>query len=212
MSILAKVRSSRALQAVSRFYSASGLTSIPRMVLVTVAVVAILWVCGQPDWTMGLPINTLAGAVAGAALAKIIVEAVRRLRDAGIDLRLAAWCALAVGIGVLAALYPIVLDSATGAQRSPLWINILRVAVRYGVPILAAAALLWPKRLGPRRTDLAVDPAASSKPSRRGQWFALACVIGGASWTYFITSLSIGMDESNQDAMRYNAEHGYEGP
>lgn len=199
MNVVVKARSSAALRSASSFYSASGRTSILRMVAVAVAAASVLWVCSGTRWTYGLLVNGIAGAAAGAAVAKLVVEAVRRLRDAGINLRLAALGALALGAVMIGAVV-IAVGSDAGQGVIP------EVAI-YGPLAVAAVALLWPPRRRP--VPLYEQPKASFLGGH-GPRFAIACIACATGIALFNAWLEHGMDEANQRAMRFSAEHGYD--
>lgn len=150
---------------IPRFFSVAGRASIPRFWIVAVAVAAILWACGQTTWEYGRVANGFIGAVAGTAGAKLVVEAVRRLRDASVNLRLAAWCALGAG-------------SATAFVFASFFFLGLQIAqamlsfLTYAVPIIAAVALSLPSR---------AQPATLAQGSaKRGLPFAITCTVRGS--------------------------------
>ena len=173
------------------FFSVAGRTSVLRLVVIAVLIAAVLWACAQTTWEYGRVINGFIGAVAGAAIAKLVVEAIRRLRDAGISLRFASWCALALGlaaIGVFSSYFLVDLESAQTMLSILTYASIMFVAV----------GLLWPSRASSTQTQ-------ARGMESRGLTFAVACVIGGAIVAALLASLSIGMDEVNQRAMTEQA-------
>jgi hypothetical protein len=175
----------------SRFYSIAGRASVARILLVACLAGAVLWGCAQASWEYGLVAAAITGALAGAALAKLVVEAVRRLRDAGIDRRAAAWGCLALGVFVAAAFASFFF---VGPQMGR---TMLSVATWITPPALIVP-LLWPGR--PGRAD-GVDVRGS-----RGLHFAIACIVGGIAVALFLAWLSIGMDESNRRGMALGVE------
>lgn len=71
------------MNAVRHFFSFTGAGSPTRFAVAALLSVAIWWLISLVDYTFGLPTNIIAGIVAGAALAKLMVEAVRWSRRAG---------------------------------------------------------------------------------------------------------------------------------
>lgn len=177
-----------------RFYSVVGRISIARFAGVVVITVVVLFAVSHVDWQWGLAANILAGAIGGAAFAKLLVDAIRRLGDAGISRRIAAWVALAFGAATGAALYAVL-------TSDPPWAAFVLTAVEYGAPITCAAALLWP----PRRDASDSARARARAPDRAGVAIAAMCVVGGAAGMGFVAWLSIGMDASNRRNAAFEA-------
>lgn len=156
-----------------RFFSANGLTSVPRFGVVAVICGALLWLCSQIDYTRGQFINIVAGLVAGAAVGKWSVEGVRRLRDAGFDPTIVGRVLAVIGV-----VFAIVL-----AVR-PAWINTGTEVLGYGTLVIATIVLLWPAR---RQVE------ADISHDWRGLAFATACVVVGMVVVGGIAWISIGM-------------------
>ncbi|WP_260598490.1 hypothetical protein [Sphingomonas endolithica] len=170
------------MRALSPFYSVVGRVSIASFIAVAAVCAAVLWAALQADWQWGLVPNIVVGAVAGAAVAKLLVAAIRRLRDAGINLRVAAAILLVVTVITGSAFFTFLSSDEPWAE----WV--LNVA-DYGVPMICAVALLWPSR-----RDVGGHASGSD---RAGVLIAISCVVGCAALWGFIAWLSIGINASN---------------
>ncbi|MES3154232.1 hypothetical protein [Sphingomonas faeni] len=172
-----------------RFYSEKGRTSIGRMIVVILVASVIFYICGQTSWEYGRVAAAAVGAIAGAALAKLTVEGIRRLRDAGIDTRMAAWGLLLLGVLTIAAF-------GSFFVASPQVGRTLLSVLKWLVPIAVILPLLLPPR----------DSTAGHEPNDKGFRFAVACTVGGAVVALLLSSLSIGMDETNRRGMATQTE------
>ncbi len=172
-----------------RFYSDQGRTSIGRMFAITLVAGVILYVCGQTSWEYGRIAAAAVGAIAGAALAKLIVEGVRRLRDAGIDTRMAARGLLLLGVLTIAAF-------GSFFVASPQVGRTLLSVLKWLVPIAVILPLLLPPR----------NRSAGHGTNDKGFRLAVACTIGGAVVALLLSSLSIGMDKTNLRGMATQSE------
>ncbi len=171
------------MQAVSRFYSTTGRTSTAGLASIALAVAILLFALSHIDWTWGIVPNVIAGAIGGAAIGKLFVATVRRLRDAGIDRRLAGSIMLGAGIAFVIAIGSII-------SQDPPWAQFVLIGLQYGVPALWVAALLWPSR--PAGGDV------SPRPTTAGMVIAAASIIMGAAAMGAVAWLSIGMDAANR--------------
>ncbi len=171
------------MQAVSRFYSTAGRTSTTGLAGIALAVAILLFLISRIDWTWGILPNVVAGAIAGAAIGKLLAATVRRLRDAGIDRRLAGWIMLGSGVAFAIAIGSIM-------SHDPAWAQFLLIGLQYGVPALWVVVLLWPSR----------PTLDESSPARRtgGMAIAVACIVIGAVAMGAVAWLSTGMDAANR--------------
>lgn len=169
-----------------RFFSASGRTSLLRFAVVAVICGALLWACGQTSWTRGQLFNTVVGTVAGAALGKLGVEAVRRLRDAGHNLTVISRVLLGLGLFFLFLLL----------NPDPAWVRAAVEALYYGVPAAAFVLLFWPAR---------TSASVATTSSWRGPIFAIACLVAGTATASWIAWFEIGMDENKKRIAEFRA-------
>lgn len=179
------------MKTITSFYSTAGRTGIARFAIVAAITIAILYAVPTVDWTWGLVPNIVAGALGGAAFAKLLVEAIRRLRDAGISRTFAAWFALGAGILFGSAFSAFLLSD-------PPWADSVLTTLIYGLPIVSAIALVWPPRGG--------SDVASNGSRRVGIAIATLSIIVGAMTMGFIAWLSMGMDANNRAAAALEAE------
>ena len=165
------------------FFTSAGRTSIPRMLVVSGAVLAVLWASSFTTWENGIAVNAIIGALSGAAVGKFGVEARRRIRDAGHSMRLVGSVWLVLGLLELASLLAFF-------QSDPDWAQRLFVILNYIVPLAAAAFLLSPSR----RTVATVGSEAASV--WRGPMFGAACVLAGVAVASALTSYALGVREA----------------
>ncbi len=171
------------MNAFAHFYSTAGRLSIVRFALVALVVVALLYGLDIVDWQWGLVANIAAGAMGGGACGKLLVSAIRRLKDAGFSIRYAAWLALALGAVTL-------FTFVTFLISDPLWANDVLTVLGYVVPGSAVVAMLWPPK-----------PESSSTSNHRrwaGPVIGLVSIATGAVVAGFLAWLSIGMDANNR--------------
>jgi hypothetical protein len=172
-----------------RFYSDQGRTSIGRMIAVILVAGVILYLCGQTSWEYGRIAAAAVGAIAGAALAKLIVEGIRRLRDAGIDTRMAARGLLFLAVLTIAAF-------GSFFVASPQVGRTLLSVLKWLVPIAIILPLLLPPRI----------IRAGHETNDKGYRLAVACTVGGALVAILLSSVSIGMDETNRRGVATQSE------
>lgn len=160
------------------FFSSAGRTSVVRMLIVVAIAAPILWLCAQVSWELGLAINALAGAILGATIAKLGVEARRRVRDAGYSKQLVGWVWLALGLLALAAFLAF-------AESDPDWAQWAFVFLEYAAPLTAALFLLTPGRRHAEAGPIAHD--------RWGPIFAAVCIVAGTAIALLIAIWSAGV-------------------
>lgn len=174
------------------FFSAAGYCSPPRFAVIALLSGGILWACSWADYTYGQFLNIVAGVIAGAAVGKFGVEAVRRMRDAGIHLSVVSRVLLALGV-----VFSILLAGAGSA-----WADVGIRVLFYGLVTAAALVLFLPRR------PHVVEPSIGSW---RGPVFAAVCIIGGAFVVGGIAYISIGMEEQSKRVEAWRAAHDQEG-
>lgn len=165
---------------VTAFFTTAGRTSITRFLIIAVIAGAILWACFQTRGAYGLIANFLVGIVAGGALAKLLAESARRVRDTGRNLRVAAWVAASFGMIMVAGLMSLN-DQIMG--------DIVTRTMTYVIPATAATFLLWPSR---NLKEYASTPRSASGGLR----LASACVLGGIIAATWLSWLTMGMRAS----------------
>lgn len=185
----------RGLEGLGGFYTFDGRSSVLRFATVAILCWAVLLACGRTSWKLGIPFNALVGAIAGAALAKLVVEIVRRLRDAGHSRRLV----VRVTVGAALAVAVVGLSAFEGDKWAELPANILL----YLVPAIAAVALLWPGK--PTLGDAQVRSRGRAIP------FAAACVLGGAAVAGWLAWLENGMAENAREMDEWSHAHRSDG-
>lgn len=163
-----------------RSFSSAGRCSVPRFSFTAILCVAVIWLCNQTHWTQGIAFDALAGGIAGTAFAKLVVEAIKRLRDAGHDPRMLTRIAVALTAAAL-----IVGTSAFSGEH---WAETPATVLAIAVPAIAAIALLWPGH--PSR------PGDVRLKERRSWAFVTLCIVGGAAAAGWLAWFEAGMAEN----------------
>ncbi|OWK28499.1 DUF805 domain-containing protein [Sphingomonas mucosissima] len=172
-----------------------------RAAAVTLVAAIILKLVGVALDRGGLVAYILAGAAAGATIAKLFAEWSRRLHDTNMS---AKWGVL---LGLLAVVGVTLLTVSSTRADSP-W---LMTAAWIVIGVLLAAVLLRPgtrgdNRFGPPPTGaLAVGGTASPAARRRAVIWALVATLGGALIGYTLIDISQGM-RAAQDRTRLYVE------
>lgn len=184
---------------ISSAFATSGRIGPIRALVITAIAAVILMLVGVALDRGGMIAYVLAGAAAGATLAKLFAEWSRRLHDTGMS---AKWGLL---LGLLAVLGIAVLTVSATRADNP-W---LMTGAWIAIGVLLAAALLRPgtrgdNRFGPRPTGaFAVGGTPSPGAHRRGNIWALVATLGGALIGYTLIDISEGMRAAQERTRLY---------
>jgi len=175
-------------------FSSTGRAGVPRALVATLVagvVFGLAWVALDRG---GMIAYVLAGAVAGAMLAKLAAEWVRRLHDTGVS------GVVGAVVGAVAAAAIIALTVSSLRYDSPA----IYAGVWIVVAIIAAAALLRPGARGDNRYGPPPPGALAASGTRGGGLvWAIVATLGGALIGYALIDISQGMRESQDRARAY---------
>jgi uncharacterized membrane protein YhaH (DUF805 family) len=185
-------------------FASAGRIGPVRALIVTIVAAIILQLVGVALDRGGMIAYVLAGAVAGATVAKLFAEWSRRLHDTNVS---AKWGLL---IGVLAVIGVALLTVSSTRDDSP-W---LMTAAGIAIAVLLLAALLRPGTRGDNRFGvppaghLATGGTITPAAGRSGAIWALVATLGGALIGYTLIDISDGMRAAQQRTRLYVEQEG----
>lgn len=185
-------------------FASSGRIGPFRALAITVIAAVILKLVGEALDRGGMIAYVIAGAVAGATLAKLLAEWSRRLHDTNVS---AKWGLLA---GVVAAIGLVFLTTSALRDDMP-W---LLTAAWIVIGVILAVALLRPGTRGDNRfgpppaSPFAVAGIVTPAVGRRAMIWAVVATLGGALIGYTLIDISDGMRAAQERTRLYVEQEG----